>query len=125
MKNALLKASLYLICFVNLLGLAIVQLHAACPAGCDSGCKSHNRFCRLTQEGPLYERFASNIARNDACSQAPDGGNPIELDLVSWDTYTHCEFDCEASGIISTGAPQGAKLLSGSGNFNTKCHKGT
>jgi len=93
---------------------------ACATAGCDDKCKLHNRWCGRFNNMDKGWRYPSTIAPTGYCSQAPDGGTPIELDLISWDQYPNCAKDC-ANDNLCTGSPGGDKETSGSRNFNTKC----
>jgi len=105
-------------------GTAAQWATAACnTAGCSDTCKVHNRWCNLASipgNPPKGFRYAVAIARTGRCSQAPDGGTPIELDLIAWDRYPDCAKDCPQD-TACTGSPSGDKEASGTFNVETKC----
>jgi hypothetical protein len=56
------------------------------------------------------------------CSEAPNGGTPVENIYVGWVTYNQCDPDC-AQDQWCTGAPHGDIINYGSITVKERCHQ--
>lgn len=84
---------------------------------CEHGCVEHDQFCGLAGGGGTW--WGGEIAR-ETCTESPDGGKPIEYDLISYSNFSYCSEDC-LSDADCTGTVFGPTMGSGDKNVKTLC----